>query len=231
MKKTSGPIRLAAACLLLCLLSACIPAGEKPEEAAPPLPLVEDRAGVLAPATVERMERDGAVLRDLTGAEIVVVTVEFLGGRTVEEAARFLFEERAPGALDQGNGMLLLLCTGEEDYYLLTGEGLAQSLPPERLRELLDQCLEEDFDAGNYDAGASALFEGLLGEAEQLYGVSVSEELARREAGHEPPEEGTFLRAAPWFFLFLACLMFFLYFRVNRRRRRKMVRRKNSLQE
>lgn len=79
MKKTSGPIRLAAACLLLCLLSACIPAGEKPEEAAPPLPLVEDRAGVLAPATVERMERDGAVLRDLTGAEIVVVTVEFLG--------------------------------------------------------------------------------------------------------------------------------------------------------
>ena len=123
--------------------------------------------------------------------------------------------------------MLLLLCTGEEDYYLLTGEGLAQALPPERLRELLDQCLEEDFDAGNYDAGTSALFEGLLGEAERLYGVSVSEELARREAGQEPPEEGDPLRAAPWFFLFLACLMFFLYFRVNRRRRRKIVRRKN----
>ncbi len=225
MKRLIGlllPVFLLALCFCPSVAAA---QGESDGEPSPVvLPLAEDRAGVLTSATIERIEREGAVLRDLTGVEPLVVTVDFLGGKAIADYARDVFDARQPGA-EHNNGLLLLLCTGEEDYYLLTGKGLEGALPSDMLLSILDQCMEADFEAGDYDAAVAKTFDRLRAQIEQGYGVSVAQELTQREAAALEPSPKN-LRWLWWlvpiFFLLLACLLLPTG-RRNRRRRRKVV--------
>ncbi len=55
------------------------------------------------------------------GAQIVVVTVEYLDGMYADEYAMRLFNDWGVGSREKNNGMLLLLATEEKKCWLTTG--------------------------------------------------------------------------------------------------------------
>ena len=118
---------------------------------------------VLDEANVLDIDTEGMIVfsNDLLfadcGAQIVVVAVDSLDGDDIADYAYELYNEWAIGNKD-GDGFLLLLAIKEEDYYLMPGEGVDSVFTGGVLRGIMNECLEPDFAAGNYDEGVDKTF-------------------------------------------------------------------------
>lgn len=115
---------------------------------------VNDFAGVLNEADKEVMVANGAQLYLDGGPQIVLTTVEFTDGMELADYTLEMFNNWDIGSAERNDGLLILLVTGEEEYYALQGEGLQSALSDGELTSLLKGNLEEDFDAGQYSAGS-----------------------------------------------------------------------------
>lgn len=129
---------------------------------------VLDDANVLSSQTEQKIVNENKALFEKTGAEIVVVTVDFLDGEEIDDYAFELFNMWGIGSSERNNGLLLLLAIGEEDYYVLPGYGIEEELNGGELQTMLDEYLEYDFDKGNYDAGVQKFFEAALERVSSL---------------------------------------------------------------
>ena len=129
---------------------------------APSAGYVGDYANVLTDETEQYIIEQSAKLDQATGAQIVVVTVDFLDGMTAEEYAYTIFNEWGIGDAEKDNGLLLLLAIGEEDYWAMQGKGLEGILSSGILGDYLYEYLEPDFAASDYDAGVKKVFDAFL---------------------------------------------------------------------
>lgn len=153
---------------LLFSFAICVPAlASVPDR--PANKYVLDSAGVLEDSTEEEIIRENTDLFEQTGAEIVVVAVDFLGGQDIRDYANDLFNEWGIGSSQRNNGILLVLAIGEDNYYATSGYGLEDYFDGARFRELLDECLEPDFAAKDYDAGVRKFFRETLEQVEGYY--------------------------------------------------------------
>ena len=169
MKKTT---RLAAmllcAALLLAGLASAIEVVD-PTEAF----YVADYANVLSDETENYIITKNDSLYSLTGGQIVVVTIEFLGGQDIVEYAHTLMNEWKIGSAEFNNGLLLLLVTGEANYWAVQGSGIEVSLTASLMGDYLKDYLEPEFTAGNYDTGVMNVFDAFLGWYDRFYNVNV----------------------------------------------------------
>lgn len=122
---------------------------------------VADAANVLSSETVSHIVSQNETLTSKTGAAIVVVTVDFLDGKDIDDYATDLFNEWGIGDAERDNGLLILLAIGEDNYYALQGSGLESALPTSKLADYNDTYLEDHFAAGEYDSGVLELFDAL----------------------------------------------------------------------
>ncbi|MBQ5813650.1 MAG: TPM domain-containing protein [Clostridia bacterium] len=137
---------------------------------------VNDDANILSEATHEYICSENYRLYDMCkGAEVVVVTVDFLGGLNAEEYSYEVFNDWALGDKNEDNGVLLLLCPGEEKYWLMSGTGLSSALSAGKMQTICDNYIEKAFDQGDYDEAAMAGFKAIVQLVDQHYGVSSSE--------------------------------------------------------
>lgn len=130
---------------------------------------VWDGANVLSAQTEEHITRKNETLFRETGAQIAVVAVDFLDGKDIEDYTYDLFNTWGVGSTQRDNGFLLVMAIAEENYYLQSGAGVDDAFDGATLQVLLDEYLEPDFAAEDYDAGALKLFDALYQEVEQYY--------------------------------------------------------------
>lgn len=90
---------------------------------------VNDFAIVLTPAQRDLLESDLAALERETSAEVAVVTVASLDGRSIEEYATALFNEWGIGKADRDNGVLVLVSPADRAMRIEVGYGLEPVLP------------------------------------------------------------------------------------------------------
>jgi uncharacterized protein len=147
---------------------------------------VADYAGVLGQDTIEHIVSQNDMLYEKTGAQIVVATVDFIGGADIEDYAYEMANEWGIGSAEKDNGILLLLVIGEENYWAVQGKGLESSLPSSTLGDLLYDHLEEDFAAGDYDAGVRKFFDALYAKLETIYG-RIENDPVRHDPGYSDP--------------------------------------------
>ncbi|MCR5552463.1 MAG: TPM domain-containing protein [Oscillospiraceae bacterium] len=171
--------KIGIVCLLLALLVTAVPALAPAARAADlPQPsevfYVLDQAGVLSDETWEEIVTKDESLETQTGAQLCVVTVEFIGSARISDYAYELFNEWGIGDKTKNNGVLLLLVTGAEDYYMLQGKGLEEVLPSSELQIILDEYMEPFFAQGDYDAGVRATAGEVFSRLADWYGVSLS---------------------------------------------------------
>jgi uncharacterized protein len=132
---------------------------------------VGDFADVLSDSTEQHIIKQASALDYMTGAQIVIVTVDFTGGEEIENYAYRLFNEWGIGDAEKNNGLLLLLSIGQQDYWALQGSGIENSLTSGTLGSYLNTYLEPDFASGDYDGGVRSVFDKFVSWFESFYGV------------------------------------------------------------
>ncbi|MGI5936196.1 MAG: TPM domain-containing protein [Oscillospiraceae bacterium] len=168
MKKTAAlPLTIVLILSLLCGPAlAVVPASEEF--------YVADYADVLSNVTEELIiNYNGALEHQCKGAQIVVVTVNYLDGMYSDEYANQLFNDWGVGSAEENNGLLLLLAVGENKAWLTVGAGLTGNLTESKVSNMLDEYFWPDFDAGEYDTAVSTLFMQLLYWFDGYYGSNV----------------------------------------------------------
>lgn len=135
---------------------------------------VADYADVLSSDTENYIVQQNEALWEATGAQLVVVTVDFLDGMYSDEYAAEIFHSWGIGDADANNGFLLLLSPGEGKGWAMVGRGLEDSLTASKLDGWLNDYFWDDFDAGNYDAAVIALFDQVHAWYETYYAAVLS---------------------------------------------------------
>ena len=123
---------------------------------------VLDEADVLSEETEQEIIAENQDLFQETGAQIVVVAVDFLDGEEIDDYAYSLFNIWGIGSQERNNGLLLLLAIGEENYYAQAGTGIEDYFDGAKLQDMLDEYLEPDFATREYDAGVEKFFQAAL---------------------------------------------------------------------
>ena len=134
-----------------------------------------DYANVLSQETEDYIVNCNNSLDAQTGAQIVVVTVDYLGGTDIEAYSTKLFNQWKIGDEEKQNGLLILLSIGELDYWATQGSGISAvpGLTGSLLDEYLNTYLEPDFKEARYDTGVRKLFDALIDWYERYYSITV----------------------------------------------------------
>lgn len=153
-----------------------------------------DNAGVLSDDTKGEIVFSNDLLDKACGAQIVVVTLETTGSDAIDDYTTELFNKWGVGDAKKGNGFLLLLAIGDDDYYALCGDGLQPKLTSGTLKDYFDRYLETDFAAGRYDAGVKKFFEAIFARVADTYNADVTVE--QGIAAYEASETGSLAGSA-----------------------------------
>ena len=104
-----------------------------------------DNANVLSDATEGEIYFANKQLYEASGAMIVVVAMDNLGGADTYDYAYELYNSWKIGGKDENNGLLILLAVEEDDYYVLPGAGFEGIFSASVLKRMMDNDLERDF--------------------------------------------------------------------------------------
>lgn len=134
---------------------------------------VNDQAGVLKQETKQYMIQMAKKLEEKTQAQIAVVTVKSLEGKTVEEYANEVFRAYGIGQEGKNNGVLILCSTGERKLRIEVGYGLEGRLTDGKTGRIQDEYMVPDLKNDNYNDGLKKGFNALLQEIADEYQVTI----------------------------------------------------------
>jgi len=164
---------------------------------------VTDNANVLDEEICEYIADKTWALSEHCGAQIAVLTVDFLDGATSEQYAHAVFNAWGVGSKEENNGVLILLAIGEGKYWVAQGSGLESILSSGTLQVILDEHMEADFDNGDYQSAVRNTYDaiydvltGYYGEPESSYygGVSSQPIIPEYEPVERYESQGSFGR-------------------------------------
>ena len=135
---------------------------------------VYDGANVLSDAVEGLIVLNNDRLYDACGAQIVFVTVPTTGTAAIEDYAYTLFDDWDIGSKEKNNGILLLMAIDDDDYWLMTGNGIQDYITAGDLDDMLFDDLEPDFAAKDYSAGAEKLFIALFDAVANAYHLNLT---------------------------------------------------------
>ena len=133
-----------------------------------------DTANVLSVETEGEIYFCNQLLREQCGAEIVVVALDSIGGADIYDYAVELGNSWGIGSAERNNGFLLLMAIEENEYYAITGSGLQGIFPASVLKRMLEDNLQEDFYAKDYDSGARSFFEAAFAKVADYYNLNLT---------------------------------------------------------
>ena len=145
---------------------------------ADPTARVHDLANILHVGQRESLERIAREVEQRTTAQLAIVTVPTLEGRTVEDYGHELFNQWGIGRRDVNNGVLLLVAPQERRMRIEVGYGLEPLLTDSICGEIRDGDIIPHFKKGEYGpgilAGARALAAVLEAHPDAARGVKGS---------------------------------------------------------
>lgn len=169
--------------------SAPFAVAEKPYQLKPQ-DYVNDFAGALDAQSHARITAIAAELDQKTGAQLTVVTIRSLEGRTAEDFANRLFERWGVGHKGDDRGVLILFAIEDRKYWTEVGYGLEPILPDGKVggfgREMVPMLRLTD-----YGGAALHMTERIAAVIAQDRGVTLAS-LDGAALGASPPESGDF---------------------------------------
>ena len=134
---------------------------------------VNDAANVLSDATEGHIILNNDALYKASGAQLVFVTVDTTGSTKLENYAYKLFNDWGIGG-QNGYGVLVLMAIKDDDYWVMPGSGLQDTVTAGDLGEMVDKYLEPYFAKQDYDTGAKQFFDALFKATARALGANVS---------------------------------------------------------
>src|SRR5512143_3408644 len=118
-----------------------------------PRGFVTDVAGALHAATVRRIDALATELRDKTGAELAVLTVETTAPLDDFSYAMRVVDAWRPGRKREDTGLLVLVAVKDRKLRVMTGYGLEGILPDGLVGQIQDEEMTPAFRAGKLSEG------------------------------------------------------------------------------
>ena len=146
---------------------------------------VYDEANIIDSNVESYIIQNNEILFSKTGAQIVVVTVNSLGGETREYYANKLFEKWEIGSAEKDNGVLILIAPNEGQLFIEVGYGLEGALPDGKVGEIRDNDLIPYFREGNFSEGVYRGFNSIIEIVKDEYNVEFDGEISNKPRGGE----------------------------------------------
>lgn len=139
-------LRITAILLIVCMTAglALTTAADYPK----PTNYVYDGTSTLSDSVLETIKSTNDTLYDKVNARIALCIVESLDGEEIATYARNIFNE-----WKLGEGVLLVISTGDENYFAVQSVGIDDVLTNDQLSTILQEFLEPDFAEGNIAKG------------------------------------------------------------------------------
>lgn len=148
-----------------------------------PVGYVNDFANIISPESENVIEAIAIQVKQKTGAEIAVVTIETTGGIDIEQYAVDLFMDWGIGERGKDNGILILVAFKDKKIWIKTGYGVEGAVPDAEAYRIYRNVLRPGFRAGRYDAAlvqaVSEIANLILADAGERLSLSDSTLLTR----------------------------------------------------
>lgn len=102
---------------------------------------VSNPDGILEQATVDSLDRELRGLENDLGVQTVVVVVEHIQGDDPYQFGQDLASKYGIGRKKKDDGLIVMLCTLDRSYTILTGKGLEGTLPDAICRRIQDRVM------------------------------------------------------------------------------------------
>ena len=116
---------------------------------------------VLHPATVDSVDALLLALERDKGVETVVVVVKSIEGDDPYEFSMQLGRKYGVGSKQQNTGLIVMLCTEDRSYQILTGQGLEGTIPDAIARRVQNQVMVPLLKKGDWDGAMLATMKTL----------------------------------------------------------------------
>mgnify|MGYP000556969449 CR=1 FL=1 len=140
---------------------------------------VNDFAGVLSNSAEETINHMGKALEDMTGAQVVVVTVQSLDGQDIDSYANELFRKWGIGEKDRNNGVLILNSVSDRMLRIEVGYGLEGALTDIETAEIRTEYMNPYLKEGNYDSGILNGYTAVVNAVCEEYGIDMDDLLPK----------------------------------------------------
>ncbi len=175
---------------------------------------VNDFAGVLTSGQEQGIVSSAKSLHKETEAQVVVLTVESLEGKSIEEYAIEVAREWGIGDKEKNNGVLILLSTGDREIRVEVGLGLEGCLPDGKTGRLIDTYAIPYYSENDFANGTEQLYYAVLNVVREEYAleaVGVPEANAENKDAqeHEYEEQVGVPAAAAFIIIVLVCVAAF----------------------
>ena len=167
--------------LLLCILSSLLLIPARADSPVVSPPDVEhgtyyvDEAHCLSEDTKNYINRQNIALTNACGAQLAVVTLDYLpGSLDSEEYAYQVLNRWGVGAKKENNGIVFLLVTEEKKCWIATGAGIDDELTSAQLETILERDCYGSLDSGRYDEAVFATIRSLFSWYEGYYRMDLA---------------------------------------------------------
>ncbi len=160
---------------------------------------VNDYADVIADADEQAIYEAGVKLYETTEAQIVLLTVDNIGGDTLEDYALTIARSWKIGDAEQDNGILLLFTVDGPHSRIEVGYGLEGAVPDGKAGRILDTYLVPWYnDSDAWSTQLADTYRALVNEVYAEYGLAESQlPLANPITDYDDDEAGGLLTIIP----------------------------------
>ncbi|MFK7845000.1 MAG: YgcG family protein [Rhodothermales bacterium] len=130
---------------------------------------VVDQASILSPETEKQVAAILASHEDSTSNQIVVLTIESLGGAVLEAYSLEVARSWQLGQGDRNNGILLLIAYADRKMRIEVGYGLEGAMPDAIAKRIIDNDLKPFFRNADFDGGVLNGVRSIVGVLEGTY--------------------------------------------------------------
>jgi len=169
---------------------------------------VTDEGEFLTPLEEEQLSRRLAGYADTTSTQIVIVTLQDLGGYAAMDYATQLGRDWGVGTSGADNGLVILVSREERELFLATGFGLEGLVTDAMAARIVRNIMKPAFREGDFHGGLDGAVTAVMGLASGVFTAADVEASERRtDSGRGTPVLGYII------FIFV----FFLISSVRRR--------------
>src|SRR6266513_1257147 len=149
--------------------------GNSPLPPPSPFRYVVDNAGVIDPATNQRMEKILRALKESGDIEFAVVTVKTTGDQDIFDYSLAVFRGWGIGSSEgEKNGLLLLVAVDDRKYHMQVSRHLEGDLPDGLVGEV-GRRMRDPFRQGDYSGGLMTAVQTIVSTLEEKRGFSVGD--------------------------------------------------------
>ena len=136
---------------------------------------VNDSAKILSSETEEYIIKTNKDLEAKTKAQIVVVTVNNLEGKSVEDYSTELFRNYGIGDKEKNNGVLFIVSVEDRKTRIEVGYGLEGRLTDGKTGRILDNYVVPYFSEDKFDEGIRNGYNAILAEVCEEYNITLDD--------------------------------------------------------